>query len=89
MRHRRSVVLRARSSCGEASENRSEQGPDCTGNDQTAPIRNHSRTLEFEWLCAGRVDGNCMQAHVHVWRLRRHHTKTMELTSWCTVTISV
>ncbi|GBM93138.1 hypothetical protein AVEN_27379-1 [Araneus ventricosus] len=53
LRHRRSAVLRARSSCVETTENRSEKGPDCTVDGQTTPIRNHPRTLEFEWLCGG------------------------------------
>ncbi|GBN88785.1 hypothetical protein AVEN_187678-1 [Araneus ventricosus] len=37
-RHRRSAMLRARSSCVDTSENRSVQGSDCTVDDKAAPI---------------------------------------------------
>ncbi|GBN27228.1 hypothetical protein AVEN_210722-1 [Araneus ventricosus] len=53
-RHRPSAVLRARSSCVETSENRSEYGPDCTVDNQTALIRtlthNHSNSRAHGWF---------------------------------------
>ncbi|GBO10401.1 hypothetical protein AVEN_121921-1 [Araneus ventricosus] len=52
--HSPRAVLRARSSCVETCENRSEKGPDCTVDNQTAPIRTlpqyHSNSRDHGWF---------------------------------------
>ena len=55
-RRLQSTALRARSSCLEPSGSRSAQDPDFTADDQTPPIQNDPRALEYVWPCAG---GRC------------------------------